>query len=140
MLALHYDLYNFRALFRSCAVLVVLAICFSNLWTLNCLAETDQESLLRVDGTRRNITRTRFRHLLTCNPSSHSPCAPLLDVDLVLDFGSVTLLNRVAGNLLVIALESRKVFTSLRELAFLHALTDVPVDECTLGVHEIELM
>merc|ERR1712232_451377 len=44
------------------------------------------------------------------------------------------------AHLLVVLLQRRQVFTSLRELAFLHALTDVPVHEGTLGVHEIELV
>ena len=43
-------------------------------------------------------------------------------------------------DLLVILLEGGQIFTSLGELAFLHALTDVPVDEGALGVHEIELV
>merc|ERR1711861_41748 len=30
--------------------------------------------------------------------------------------------------------------TDLRELALLHALSDIPVNECTLGVHEVELV
>merc|ERR1711877_104383 len=43
-------------------------------------------------------------------------------------------------DLLVILLEGGEILTSLGELAFLHTLTDVPVDERTLGVHEIELV
>jgi len=44
------------------------------------------------------------------------------------------------ADLLVILLEGREILTSLGELAFLHTLTDVPVDEGTLGVHEVELV
>merc|ERR1712232_1448860 len=44
------------------------------------------------------------------------------------------------AHLLVVLLQRRQVFTSLGELAFLHALTDIPVHEGTLGVHEIELV
>ena len=40
----------------------------------------------------------------------------------------------------VVLLEGGKIFTSLRELTFFHTLTDVPVDEGTLGVHKIELV
>jgi hypothetical protein len=40
----------------------------------------------------------------------------------------------------VILLEGSKIFTSLRELTFFHTLTDVPVDEGTLGVHQIEFV
>eukprot|EP00043_Microstomoeca_roanoka_P004837 m.52137 g.52137 ORF g.52137 m.52137 type:complete len:469 (-) comp12680_c0_seq1:98-1504(-) len=49
-------------------------------------------------------------------------------------------IHGVDANLLVILLEGSKIFTSLSELAFLHTLTDVPVNESTLGVHEIELV
>ena len=40
----------------------------------------------------------------------------------------------------VVLLESGKILTSLGELTFFHTLTDVPMDEGTLGVHEIELV
>ena len=40
----------------------------------------------------------------------------------------------------VILLEGSEILTSLGELTFLHTLTDVPMDEGTLGVHEIELV
>merc|ERR1712006_62344 len=46
----------------------------------------------------------------------------------------------LGGDFLVVLLEGSEVLTSLGELAFLHALTDVPVDERTLGVHEVELV
>merc|ERR1719224_148622 len=41
---------------------------------------------------------------------------------------------------LVVLLESGKILTGIGELSFLHTLTDVPVDEGTLGVHKIELV
>merc|ERR1712045_49841 len=41
---------------------------------------------------------------------------------------------------LVILLEGSEILTSLGELTFFHTLTDVPMDEGTLGVHEIELV
>merc|ERR1712156_1287787 len=49
-------------------------------------------------------------------------------------------LHRLGANLLVVLLQGRKVLTGLRELTLLHALTDVPVHERTLGVHQIELV
>ena len=49
-------------------------------------------------------------------------------------------LGGLNSDLLVVLLESGKVLTGLGELTFLHALSDVPVDEGTLGVHEIELV
>merc|ERR1719350_2495960 len=43
-------------------------------------------------------------------------------------------------NLFVILLQRSQVLAGLRELTFLHALSDVPVNEGTLGVHQIELV
>ena len=43
-------------------------------------------------------------------------------------------------DLLVILLEGGEILTSLGEFTFFHTLTDVPMDESTLGVHEIELV
>merc|ERR1712045_265016 len=41
---------------------------------------------------------------------------------------------------LVILLEGSEILTSLGELTFFHTLTDVPMDEGSLGVHKIELV
>lgn len=49
-------------------------------------------------------------------------------------------LRRVNANLLVVLLERRQILAGLRELSLLHALTDIPVDEGTLRVQEIELV
>jgi len=49
-------------------------------------------------------------------------------------------LGGLSTDLLVILLKGGKILTSLRELTLLHTLTDVPVDEGTLGVHKIELV
>merc|ERR1712088_445124 len=49
-------------------------------------------------------------------------------------------LEGIHPNLLVILLESSKIFASLGELSLLHALPNVPVDEGTLGVHQVELV
>jgi len=48
--------------------------------------------------------------------------------------------SAVDSDLLVILLKGRKVLASLGEFSFLHALTDVPVDEGTLGVEEVEFV
>lgn len=63
---------------------------------------------------------------------------PSDDVRLVL--GLDFLIHRVGGDLLVITLEGSQVLTGLGEFTFLHTLTNVPVDEGTLGVHEVELV
>merc|ERR1719478_770647 len=49
-------------------------------------------------------------------------------------------LHGLGANLLVVLLEGSKVFATLGELTLLHTLTDVPVNEGTLGVHEVELV
>merc|ERR1712232_878028 len=49
-------------------------------------------------------------------------------------------LSSLSRDFLVVLLKSSKVLTGLGELTLLHTLTDVPVDEGTLGVHEVELV
>merc|ERR1719506_625501 len=44
------------------------------------------------------------------------------------------------SDLFVILLKGGKIFSGLGELTFLHTLTDVPMDEGSLGVHKIELV
>jgi hypothetical protein len=46
----------------------------------------------------------------------------------------------VSTELRILTLESLKILTSLGELTFLHTLTHVPVNEGTLGEHEIKLL
>uniref|UniRef100_T1DPG7 Putative secreted protein n=1 Tax=Anopheles aquasalis TaxID=42839 RepID=T1DPG7_ANOAQ len=46
----------------------------------------------------------------------------------------------VHADLLVVLLEGSQILTGLGELTLLHTLTDVPVHEGTLGVHQIELV
>merc|ERR1711990_333391 len=48
-------------------------------------------------------------------------------------------LGGLDSDFFVIFLESGKIFSGLRELTFFHTLSDVPMDEGSLGVHEIEL-
>merc|ERR1712139_513225 len=61
-------------------------------------------------------------------------CLVLALLALALAFG------RVETDLFVVLLEGREILTGLGELAFLHTLADVPVNEGTLGVHEVELV
>merc|ERR1719431_384860 len=49
-------------------------------------------------------------------------------------------IDRVNADLLVVLLQGSQIFTSLRELTLLHTLSHVPVDEGTLGVHQIKLV
>lgn len=60
---------------------------------------------------------------------------------LVLCLGTLLVVAKAVGsNLLVIALKSSKILTGLGEFTLLHTLTNVPVDESTLAVHEVELV
>merc|ERR1711973_357704 len=52
----------------------------------------------------------------------------------------ISSLSRVKDDLLVILLESSKILPGLGELTLLHTLSNVPVDEGPLGVHEVELV
>merc|ERR1711990_901864 len=49
-------------------------------------------------------------------------------------------LGGLDSDFFVIFLESGEIFSGLRELTFFHTLSDVPMDEGSLGVHEIELV
>jgi len=49
-------------------------------------------------------------------------------------------LGGLNSDLLVVLLEGSEILTGLGELSLFHALTDVPVNEGTLGVHKIELV
>merc|ERR1740121_1210491 len=49
-------------------------------------------------------------------------------------------LGGLDADLLVVLLKGGEILTGLGELSFLHALSDVPMDESTLGVHKIELV
>ena len=50
------------------------------------------------------------------------------------------LIDSFGCDFLVVLLERGEVFASFGELPFLHAFADVPVNERTLGVHEVELV
>ena len=66
---------------------------------------------------------------------------PVKSRDLILfSFFFTFSLNRVNSNLFVVLLQGSQIFTGLRELTFLHALTDVPVHESSLGIHQVELV
>merc|ERR1712037_920852 len=49
-------------------------------------------------------------------------------------------LSGLSTDLFVVLLEGSQILAGLRELTFLHTLTDVPMDEGTLGVHQIKLV
>jgi hypothetical protein len=59
---------------------------------------------------------------------------------LVLSLNTLLITERVRGDLFVVPFQCCEIFTRLGEFTLLHTLTDVPVDEGTLAVHEVELV
>ena len=49
-------------------------------------------------------------------------------------------LGGLDSDFFVVLLESGEIFSGLRELSLFHTFSDVPMDEGSLGVHEIELV
>merc|ERR1712023_121558 len=49
-------------------------------------------------------------------------------------------LHGLGTNLLVILLKGSKILTTLGEFTLLHTFSEIPVDEGTLGVHQVELV
>merc|ERR1711937_969908 len=63
-------------------------------------------------------------------------CSELVAVTFLLTFT----LGRLNADLLVVLLQSSEIFTRFREFSLFHSLADIPIDEGTLGIHEIELV
>merc|ERR1719436_1321357 len=63
-------------------------------------------------------------------------CSKLVTIALLFSFT----LSRLNANLLVILFKRGQIFACFTELTFFHALTNIPVDECALGIHQIELV
>ena len=55
-------------------------------------------------------------------------------------FFSFSTIQCVQSNLFIILLKSSQILTSLGEFTLFHALSNIPVDKSTLGVHQIELV
>merc|ERR1719373_268312 len=73
-------------------------------------------------------------------PPSRSSTSPRRSELIAVAFLLALALGRLDADLLVVLLERRQVLARLRELAFLHALSHVPMDERTLRVHQVELV
>ena len=59
---------------------------------------------------------------------------------ILLTFLLTLTLDRVDTDLFVILLKGSQILSGLGELSLFHTLSDVPVDEGTLGVHQIEFV
>merc|ERR1719470_688113 len=75
--------------------------------------------------TRRLINSLKIDHFLELVPVS---------------FFFTFAFGRFNTNFFVVLLKGGQVFTSFREFTFFHTLTDVPVDECSLGIHQVKLV
>merc|ERR1712224_1150075 len=71
-----------------------------------------------------------------CSIESHFELLLLI----LLTFLLTLAFHGLGTNLLVVFLKGSEILTTLRELSLLHTLSDIPVNEGTLGVHEIELV
>merc|ERR1711933_288904 len=81
-------------------------------------------------------TSARHAHMRRTNNPNENARSELVSVSLFFTFA----LCGLDADLLVILLQSGEVLASFAELALFHALSDIPMDESTLGVHEIELV
>lgn len=59
---------------------------------------------------------------------------------LVLSLDTLIAFDTIGGNFLVVTLKRGQVLASFGEFAFLHTLSDVPVHERALRVHEVEFV
>mmetsp|Transcript_28203 Transcript_28203/g.57197 ORF Transcript_28203/g.57197 Transcript_28203/m.57197 type:complete len:235 (-) Transcript_28203:809-1513(-) len=78
----------------------------------------------------------KLHHTLRLDCGTHSTTGMLVLLALLLTLT----LRGLSADLLVVLLERGQILAGLRELALLHALSDVPMHERALGVHEIELV
>mmetsp|Transcript_36078 Transcript_36078/g.56472 ORF Transcript_36078/g.56472 Transcript_36078/m.56472 type:complete len:336 (+) Transcript_36078:79-1086(+) len=83
-------------------------------------------------GERTNILETKYKTIETSSPSSLEFFVGLAVSRVISGLG-------VSSDLFVISLQSQKILTSLSELALFHTFSDVPVNESSLGVHQVEL-
>merc|ERR1719282_1864353 len=71
--------------------------------------------------------------------SSRAKYKPLMPSDLELLVLSLLVARALGEHIQVVLLEEAQVLAGLGELALLHTLANVPVDEGALGVHQVEL-
>jgi hypothetical protein len=92
-------------------------------------------------GHNQKVLQHQVLQTTTGTRAAHKPDDDSIRILLVL-ITIITFLTliKLSTNLLVVLLERCKILTGLRELALLHTLTDIPVHEGTLGVHEVELV
>mmetsp|Transcript_28204 Transcript_28204/g.57203 ORF Transcript_28204/g.57203 Transcript_28204/m.57203 type:complete len:235 (-) Transcript_28204:809-1513(-) len=78
----------------------------------------------------------KLHHTLRLDCGTHSTTGMLVLLALLLTLT----LRGLSADLLVVLLERGQILAGLRELALLHALSDVPVHKRALGVHQVKLV
>merc|ERR1712228_763908 len=91
--------------------------------------------LVRADSSHAYLTHG-FGDLRTAICQAHLRPSELVTVAFFLALA----LRRLDPDFFVVLLERREVLTCLGELALLHALSDVPMHEGSLRIHEVELV
>merc|ERR1712028_219135 len=76
------------------------------------------------------------RHVLAQKARELQKPSELITIALLLAFT----LGSLDAHLLVVLLECCQILASFAELTLFHTLADIPVNESTLGVHEVKLV
>lgn len=87
-----------------------------------------------------NVSRTRSRGPHGNESQATQVATSVRQSNLVFLTKIVDSIARVGTNLFVILLQGGQILTGFGEFSLFHTLSDVPVDEGTLGVHEVELV
>jgi len=51
-----------------------------------------------------------------------------------------TFSTRFSSNFFIVFLKSSQIFSGFREFSFLHSFSNIPMNKCSLGIHQIELL
>uniref|UniRef100_A0A8C0DNB3 Tubulin alpha 1a n=1 Tax=Balaenoptera musculus TaxID=9771 RepID=A0A8C0DNB3_BALMU len=100
--------------------------------------------LIQLDTENRNITFIDKIGPQWAAPQNTNKTVPRQECKITADrlifFTLLLSLNTISSNLLIIFLKGSHILTGLRKLSFLHALTHVPVNKGTLGIHQVKLV
>merc|ERR1712110_27531 len=84
----------------------------------------------------RSVLMSSTTHSMTCLPTTKEISRPSRSLYKLF----LLALNRVDTDLFVILLQSGQIFPGLTELTLFHTFTDIPVNESSLGVHQVKLV
>merc|ERR1711934_683808 len=63
----------------------------------------------------------------------------IFNILVLVSFATLSI-NRVESNLFIILLQSSQILTGFRELSLFHALSNIPMNKSSLGIHEVKLV